>query len=68
MQKGWLSLTDRVAPIRRNTHNNKKIIKENDYFELFVEEQGVFEVDVYISESEEMIRNIHEVEIICKYM
>ena len=20
MQKGWLSLTDRVAPIRRNTH------------------------------------------------
>ena len=21
MRKGWLSLTDRVAPIRRNTHN-----------------------------------------------
>ena len=48
-------------------NNNKKIIKENDYFELFVEEQGVFEVDIYISESEEIIRNISEVEIICKY-
>lgn len=48
-------------------NSNKKITKENEYFKLFVEEQGVFEVDIYISESEEIIRNISEVEIICKY-
>lgn len=57
MRKGWLSLTDRVAPIRRNTHeqrqenNNRRRLKQANFpFTKTIDELDLSRYDGQISD------------------